>query len=135
VGYALDRFDRNRVIATAYLLGGVFIFTLGGSVLSSSWLPVQVALSGLFMGGAQTGVNALAPTYYPTRARATGVGWMHGIGRLGAIFGSVIGGVLLSMGLGFGTVFAILAVPALLAAAAVTTNRFAARSIAYEGNT
>jgi AAHS family 4-hydroxybenzoate transporter-like MFS transporter len=86
------------------------------------------------MSGAQTGLNALAPTYYPTRARATGVSWMLGIGRCGGILGSLVGGVLLSMGFQFSVVFSILAVPALLAAAAIILNRFAVRFINYEVN-
>lgn len=134
VGFAMDRFDRNRVIAFAYLMGGVFIFALGAGTLNSSWLPVLVTISGFFMSGAQTGLNALAPTCYPTRARATGVSWMLGMGRCGGILGSLMGGVLLSMGFQFSVVFSILAVPAVLAAVAIVMNRFAARFVTYKVN-
>jgi AAHS family 4-hydroxybenzoate transporter-like MFS transporter len=134
VGFAMDRLDRNAVIALAYLLGGIFIFALGAGTLSSDWLPLLVTTAGFFMSGAQTGLNALAPTYYPTRARATGVSWMLGIGRCGGILGSLVGGVLLSMGFQFSMVFSILAVPALLAATAIILNRIAVRFIRYEVN-
>ncbi|CAB3780039.1 MFS transporter [Pararobbsia alpina] len=129
VGFAMDRLDRNRVIAVAYLLGGVFIFALGAGTLKSALLSVLVTCAGFFMSGAQTGLNALAPTYYPTRARATGVSWMLGIGRFGGILGSLVGGTLLSLGLSFETVFSILAVPAVLAAIAIVMNRVALRFI------
>ncbi|RKP53471.1 MFS transporter [Pararobbsia silviterrae] len=134
VGFAMDRMDRNAVIGIAYLLGGIFIFALGAGTLSSDWLPLLVTTAGFFMSGAQTGLNALAPTYYPTGARATGVSWMLGIGRCGGIVGSLFGGVLLSMGFPFSVVFSILAVPAVLAAAAIVLNRFAVRFIRYEVN-
>ncbi|WP_246792360.1 MFS transporter [Burkholderia perseverans] len=129
VGFAMDRLDRNGVIGVAYLLGGCFIFALGMGSLKSALLPVLVSCAGFFMSGAQTGLNALAPTCYPTRARATGVSWMLGIGRLGGILGSLVGGALLSLGFSFSAVFSVLAVPAVVAAVAIVLNRIAARSI------
>ncbi len=129
VGFAMDRMNRNAVIGAAYLFGGIFIFALGTGSLTSSLLPVLVCCAGFFMSGAQTGLNALAPTYYPTRARATGVSWMLGFGRLGGILGSLVGGALLSMGFSFATVFSILAIPAIVAAIAIVMNRVALRYI------
>ncbi|MBB6302844.1 hypothetical protein [Rhizobium leucaenae] len=60
----------------------------------------------------KTGLNAYAPGRYPTFARATGVSWMLGIGRLGSILGSSIGGLLLGFGWDFRGIFCALAVPA-----------------------
>jgi MFS transporter, AAHS family, 4-hydroxybenzoate transporter len=54
---------------------------------------------------------------------------MLGFGRLGGILGSFVGGVLLSLGFSFSTVFSVLAVPALVAAAAILLNRLALRFI------
>ena len=55
-----------------------------------------ILLTGFCLSGAQTGLNAYAPGCYPTMARATGVSWMLGVGRLGSILGSSIGGLLLN---------------------------------------
>ncbi|MGI4859394.1 MAG: MFS transporter [Janthinobacterium lividum] len=129
VGFAMDRLDRNAVIGTAYLLGGFFIFSLGMSSMQSTLLPILVTAAGFCMSGAQTGLNALAPSCYPTRARATGVSWMLGIGRLGGILGSIVGGTLLSMGFSFSTLLSVLALPAVIAAAAILMNRLALRFI------
>ena len=71
------------------------------------------------MSGAQTGMNAFAPSCYPTAVRATGVSWMLGIGRFGSISGSFLGGMLLTMGWGFSSVISILAIPATIAAIAI----------------
>ena len=127
IGFLMDRFDSSKVVSIAYVLGGTAIFTLGVNILNAAWLPAQVAFAGFFLGGAQTGLNALAPGMYPTRARATGVSWMNGVGRGGAILGYLIGGLLLSLGWHFGAVFAALAMPALIAATAILANRYAAR--------
>ncbi|MFG6487304.1 MFS transporter [Roseateles sp. BYS78W] len=123
VGWAMDRKAPTRVIGAAYALGAVVILALGlGGALSGS-LALLVTVAGFFMSGAQTGLNAFAPNCYPTRARATGVSWMLGMGRFGSITGSMVGGVLLSLGWGFGAIVSLLAVPAVLAAVAVQMAR------------
>ncbi|MOA29518.1 4-hydroxybenzoate transporter PcaK [compost metagenome] len=74
---------------------------------------------GVCISGSQVGANALAASYYPTASRATGVSWAHGVGRIGAITGSLSGGVMLGLGMGFDYIFTLLMLPALLAAAAI----------------
>lgn len=129
VGWIMDRRNPNGVIATSYAVGGVFILLLGAFSLESSLLALGVIAAGFFMSGAQTGLNAFAPGYYPTDFRATGVSWMLGIGRFGGIFGSLIGGAVLSLGLGLPFLFALLSVPAFIAALAILANGHARRRV------
>lgn len=129
VGWAMDRRNPNTVIATSYALGGAFILLLGAFSLESSLLAFGVIAAGFCMSGAQTGLNAFAPGYYPTDFRATGVSWMLGIGRFGAIFGSLIGGAVLSLGLGLPLLFALLGLPAFIAALAILANGHARRRV------
>lgn len=123
VGWMMDRLNPNRVIATSYILGAVALVALGLSGLASSAIVVLVMSVGFFLSGAQTGLNGFAPGCYPTQARATGVSWMLGMGRLGSILGSSIGGVLLSSGWGFEGIFAALAIPAIIAGLSILLNR------------
>jgi AAHS family 4-hydroxybenzoate transporter-like MFS transporter len=123
VGWLMDRQAPTRIISLAYLGGAVMVLLLASAGATSSALAGLVALVGFCMSGAQTGLNAYAPTCYPTSARATGVSWMLGMGRFGSIVGSMIGGVLLGLGWGFGGILALLAIPATLAALAVLLSR------------
>lgn len=123
VGWLMDRLDPNRVIAASYILGAVALVVLGFNGLASTAIVGLVMVVGFFLSGAQTGLNGFAPGCYPTQARATGVSWMLGMGRLGSILGSSIGGVLLSSGWGFEGIFAALAVPATVAGISILVNR------------
>jgi len=52
---------------------------------------------GIFVQGAQAGLNAVAASFYPPSVRATGIGWALGVGRIGSIVGPSLGGVLLGL--------------------------------------
>ena len=119
VGWAMDRGRPALIIALAYFLGGACILGMTATGVLSPSLAMIVFAAGFCMSGAQTGLNAFAPSRYPTIARATGVSWMLGIGRFGSIVGSAIGGALLGLGWGFGSILSLLVIPAVLAGLAV----------------
>ncbi|MGW0018003.1 MFS transporter [Rhodococcus sp. NPDC003382] len=65
-------------------------------------LPVllaAVAIAGVGTIGTQVLIYGFVSNYYETRARAAGVAWCAGFGRLGGIVGPIIGGVLIGAGL------------------------------------
>jgi len=130
VGYFMDRLAPTKVIAAAYIAGAGFILLLASGSVASSMFAAYVLLAGFCMSGAQTGMNAFAPSCYPTLVRATGVSWMLGIGRFGSILGSFAGGVLLSLGWSFSSVIAVLAIPAALAALIIVFVTFGQRTAA-----
>ena len=63
-------------------------------------LFAAVALAGVGTIGTQVLIYGLVSNYYPTTARAAGVAWCAGFGRLGGIVGPIIGGVLVGAGVG-----------------------------------
>ena len=123
IGWSMDLRHPSRVIGAAYLAGAVFIMGLAWVGALSGWLATLVFAAGFCASGAQTGLNAFAPSCYPTVARATGVSWMLGMGRFGSIVGSLVGGALLGLGWSFGAILGILAIPALCAAIAIASTR------------
>ena len=130
VGWAMDSMRPALVIALAYLGGAICIGAVSLFGALSAFLGIAVFAAGFCMSGAQTGLNAFAPGCYPTRARATGVSWMLGMGRFGSIAGSTVGGAMLGFGWDFSTVLGLLAVPAILAALAILTSRRAEGGVA-----
>jgi MFS transporter, AAHS family, 4-hydroxybenzoate transporter len=119
LGWFMDKSDPHRVLGVTYALAGAFIIALG-NVAAVPWLvALAVFGAGFCTGGGQIGIHAVAAAYYPTTSRVTGVGWAGGVGRLGSVLGSMLGGVLLSPGRPLSTVFAIVAVPALVAGASM----------------
>lgn len=119
VGWAMDRFDPHRVIGVFYLLAGVFAWLVGQSLGQMTLLASLVLVAGMCINGAQSAMPSLAARFYPTQGRATGVSWMLGIGRFGAILGAWIGATLLGLGWNFEQVLTALVLPAALATAAV----------------
>ncbi|MFC0431471.1 aromatic acid/H+ symport family MFS transporter [Kutzneria buriramensis] len=96
-------------------------------------LYVAVFLSGAFVFSAQVLVYAYTTRAYPADARATGLGWTAGIGRIGAICGPLLGGLLLTAGIVYPWGFYAFAVVAALAAVGVAALNAVSRTDATTG--
>jgi AAHS family 4-hydroxybenzoate transporter-like MFS transporter len=119
LGRLMDRFNPYRVLALAYLSAIAFIALISFNYTDLAILNFAVAGVGFCVSGSQIGANALAAAFYPTSNRVTGVSWALGVGRCGAILGSMMGGALLGAGLGFSAIILLLAIPALLASISI----------------
>ncbi|NIE51438.1 aromatic acid/H+ symport family MFS transporter [Pantoea dispersa] len=113
-GWLMDRINANLALAIIYFCGGIAIVALGFSPAQVGLMSAIAFCSGFCFNGANTGMNALSASYYPTHARATGSSWMHGVGRIGAIISAFVGAELLSLGWSFSQIFLLLALPAAL---------------------
>ncbi|MFU0853870.1 MFS transporter [Kluyvera cryocrescens] len=119
LGALMDKINPNKVVAVGYLLTGVFVCLVGFSTDSLVLMGVMVFIAGTIMNGAQSSMPALAAGFYPTQGRATGVAWMLGLGRFGGILGAFSGAFQMQAELSFKTIFALLAIPAVLSAIAL----------------
>jgi MFS transporter, AAHS family, 4-hydroxybenzoate transporter len=120
LGRLVDKRQPYGVLTVAYACAAVLVAAMGalepGSVLV---LMSAIVAAGFFVIGTQYCMNALACNFYPTALRSTGVGWAHGIGRIGSIIGPVLGGILLSVGWSPGMLFMAIAGPAAVSSLAV----------------
>ena len=121
LGPLIDRWGFYRVLAPAFALGAIVIATIGHPSLPLGMLLGAAFLAGVCVVGGQPGINALAASLYPTRLRATGVGWCLGIGRAGSITGPIVAAHLIARNMGPETLFLFAAVPAALSFVAVSS--------------
>jgi AAHS family benzoate transporter-like MFS transporter len=113
--WSADRVGAKRVIVVTFVLAALSLALLPAQ-LPLAVLLLGVAVAGVGTIGTQVLVYGLVANYYPTRARAAGVAWCAGFGRLGGIVGPVLGGVLVGAGLGGTTAFFLFAGVALIGA-------------------
>jgi AAHS family 4-hydroxybenzoate transporter-like MFS transporter len=119
LGPVVDRLGAPRVVTALYLLAAGFVFAIGLSGANVTLLAITIIGAGMCIIGGQSFINVMSATLYPTAVRSTGVGWALGVGRVGAIIGPVVGGMLLAAQITPRSLFFTIAVPALVAALAM----------------
>jgi AAHS family 4-hydroxybenzoate transporter-like MFS transporter len=106
IGRLSDRFGRApAIVGTAFSLGALAIAAIGSSGQSGPLLLIVTFPAGILSVGAQMCTVVYCASFYPTSLRATGVGWVIGIGRIGSIVGPVLRGVLISADMPLGMLF------------------------------
>ncbi len=108
IGVLARKWDSRTLTAVFFAMLGVCL-VIFGNVSSPVPLIASVGMLQFFTVGAYTGLFLTAVTLYPPERRTIGIGFMVGFGRVGAIFGPFLGGVLLGTDLGRSATFAIFA--------------------------
>ncbi|MEU6263595.1 MFS transporter [Saccharopolyspora shandongensis] len=109
---------RSQLLLVATLTGAAAAYLLFGTVFSQVALALALALFlGILTTAGIAGFYAISPGIYTAQARATGVGWMIGLGRLVSIVAPILVGYLVSGGWKPQNIFLLFAAP--LAAAAL----------------
>ncbi|WP_307792349.1 MFS transporter [Streptomyces verrucosisporus] len=96
-GKAAGRFGAAPVAGVWFALTAVSMLLLGTRPPLAVAYCV-IALAGVWLFSAGTMVYAAAGRLYPPALRAPGIGWVTGVGRLGAVVSPWLGGVLVSQG-------------------------------------
>jgi MFS family permease len=91
---------------------------------------LMVFLTGCFVFSAQVLVYALVSRNHPPQVRGTALGWSAGAGRIGAIVGPIVAGLLVGAGVAFPWGFYMFAAVGLLGAAALAMTRASGRPAA-----
>jgi AAHS family 4-hydroxybenzoate transporter-like MFS transporter len=118
---AIVRYGFPKALVVSFAAAALTIGLIGQPGLPLLALFVVVFVAGWCIIGSQPGLNALSATVYPTYLRSTGVGWGLGIGRLGAIAGPYIGGMLIANHWTTEQMFVAAAAPALVSVVAMAT--------------
>lgn len=116
LAWAITRWGFTRTLMLNYAVATLSIALIGQPGISLAALTLIVLVTGWCVVGGQPGMNAFAATFYPTYLRSTGVGWALGVGRVGAIVGPYIGGVMIGAKWTSQQLFWAAAVPAVISA-------------------
>lgn len=119
----IDKDKSYRGLVVTFFLSAVSIAGIG--FLAANWygLLAITFITGLLTVGANIVLSAYSATVYPTSIRSTGVGWVVGWGRVGAIAGALFGTALVAAGLSIETAYMIAAIPAVIGGIAIALVR------------
>ncbi|QIL79428.1 aromatic acid/H+ symport family MFS transporter [Diaphorobacter sp. HDW4A] len=123
LGRLADKWGIKNLLMPLYLTGSVTMILLSFNK-DPILLYALVAIGGAAVVGAQSLVQVYIAQFYPAQARSTALGAIMGLGRVGAILGPLLGGLLLSLPIS--TVFLAFAVPGVCSfiAIAMVQNRY-----------
>ena len=96
IGKLADRLGSKKMLVPMYTIGAIALLLLGFKN-NMFVISLLAAITGACTIGAQNIMNAYVSQYYPPFLRSTALGIASGVGRIGAMLGPTIGGILLSM--------------------------------------
>lgn len=117
-GWMGDRYGLPRVVVGFFAAAALSI-AMVGFVASPALLFALIFVAGATTIGTQILLYASVAQLYDLPVRGAGLGWASGVGRIGAIVGPTLGGVLLAQQLPLRENFLIFAIPAGVAALAM----------------
>jgi MFS family permease len=122
-GYLVDRYGKaRRLLALWWTSGGVAVLSI--AFFNNHFINVgATAAAGFFIIGAQFVLNNFTAASYETGVRATAVGTELGVGRIGAILGPFVAGLLQQTYQGPTAMFLTIGLCALFAGVAVLCAR------------
>ncbi len=120
LGLLTQRFTTRRLVIGAFLGAAVMVTVFGqGFGQSLVQLSLIAAIAGFFTNSAIVGMYALFAESFPTPVRASGTGFVIGIGRAGAMAGPIVAGFMFEANLGLDSVALLMACGSLVAACAL----------------
>lgn len=118
-GYGARRLNARSL--TSFLLLGLFFSIAAFGMIQSGVSPMMLGafVVGFFLMAAMAGLYIIVPHVYPPNVRNTGTGLAIGIGRIGAMVGPPLAGLLIAAGWERAAYYSVLALPVLISALAV----------------
>lgn len=119
-GSIADVRGKKVTVLAWFSLAAVFLALLSIRLESTLAVYAAVLLAGVFVFSAQVLVYAFVGHLYPAEIRGTALGMSAGVGRIGAIVGPSLGGLLVTAGIAYPWGFYAFALAAVLAVAALS---------------
>lgn len=122
-GLLTSRVSVYRLTVGVGVAATLFVVLMGfgaGNLMSLKWFA---ALAGFFSSSMILGMYALMADMFPTSLRASGIGFVIGVGRAAASLAPIMAGVLFQMSFSTGFVSAVMGAGSLLAALLILVIR------------
>jgi benzoate transport len=120
LGLLTKRLDLKLLTLAVFIGSAVMVAVFGRGTADLVQLSLICALAGFFTNGGIVGVYALISRAFPTPLRASGTGFVIGVGRGGSFIAPIVAGLLFQAGVGLSLVALIMAGGSLLAAVCLT---------------
>ena len=114
-----QRINARALVVVAMLGSTVMVNIFGQGQADLTQLALVAACAGFFTNSAVVGLYAILAQAFPDRVRASGTGFVIGVGRGGAVLGPIIAGFLFEGGQGLATVALVMSLGSLVAAAMI----------------
>ena len=125
-----QRIGVRRLVIVALALTAVMVVFFGRSASELTQLSMLAAATGFFCNAGIVGLYAMFAQSFPAKIRASGTGFVIGVGRGGAALGPIAAGFLFVAGSTLPVVAAIMALGSLIGAAAILLMRYEEAGVA-----
>jgi benzoate transport len=116
LGFIAGHFDVRKLVSIFMVLSFITLAAFG-FLPNHFGLMMGIGLAiGFLLNGSMIGLYAIVPQIYKPGIRTFGTGWAIGIGRLGAVLGPYVAGLIIAAGYGRDIYYPLLAAPVLIAA-------------------
>jgi AAHS family benzoate transporter-like MFS transporter len=113
MSWIADRYGARPVVFVGFLIGAIALLILATNP-PYLLLQVCVVLAGVGANGTATIINGYVAVSFPDRIRASAIGFVMTIGRIGGITGPVVGGVIAELNGGIQWFFFLFMIPAVI---------------------
>lgn len=128
LGLAAQRFGVKPLTILVLILSTVMVSIFGRTSGDLGNLMMISAIAGFFTNAGIVGLYAIVAKAFPTHVRATGTGFVVGVGRGGSALAPIISGFLFQGGFGLATVATILGMGSIIAAVILFIWKMPARN-------
>lgn len=116
IGVAAQKFSIRPMVIGAMILGFIAISVFGSGLTALGALSMTIALAAFFINAGVVGMYPIFATTFPAHLRASGIGFVIGVGRGGSAVGPIIAGALFASGASLLTVSLAMGLGGLIAA-------------------
>jgi benzoate transport len=129
-GLVAQRFSLKRTTIAALVFSMIILIVFGRGQADLTGLSVIATAAGFILQGGIVGLYTILAEAFPTPVRASGTGFVIGVGRGGALLAPILAGFLFQAGMGLQFVSALMGVGSLIAAGAILLLKLEAKPAA-----